>query len=115
MEWFSAIVAAAFLVWLAATGTLAVCGLRRWRWRTPGGGWAVLSAGLGFFFPIVVLVNIVVTAVNPRRGTAFLDHPAVMVSLGTIWAASVAAGAIAAGRALQTPAEPDSVATFDGR
>ncbi|QDT15887.1 hypothetical protein [Alienimonas californiensis] len=99
---------AVFLVWLVATAALAVAGLRRWRWGTPGGATAALAAGVGLLFPFAVLVTAVLEQVAPQAMRWMNDSAAFQVGMGAAWLGSLWLSVLAAARVLGAarPADP---------
>ena len=102
MRAFELIMPAVFLVWLVATAALAVLGLRRWRWGTPGGGWATAAAGVGLLVPASVLVLVVAEQVAPEATARVMSNDQA-VTLATIsaWLIALWLSIVAAARSLR--------------
>ncbi|NNJ27671.1 hypothetical protein [Alienimonas chondri] len=103
---FELIMPAVFLLWLAATAALMTAGLRRWRWGTPGGALAAISAGIGLMFPVAILVTIVAEQVAPAATQKFTQGPWLQLAMGGFWLLGLWLAVFAAVRATRSPPDP---------
>ena len=79
------------LNWLAVWGLIGALGLRRRRWGTPGGGWAMLSCGLTAAVLAGLIGLLVVANVVGGREMEEVVAPLWMIALLALWVGSNAA------------------------
>ena len=105
MDLATLIIPAVFLLWFAATVVQAVAGLRRCRWRTPGGRLALAGAVCGLAFPAMLLVLAAEKLTRVAAVTRLMDRYTTENVVLAFWLASCGLGLAAAARALRRPGE----------
>jgi len=94
MMWSGLIILVLVVLWVANLSAVAMLtgalGLRRRRWGTPGGGWAMVSAGLLTVagLGVVALYLGLWLLAGPGPGATEIVVIGSFVTLGTLWAGS---------------------------